>query len=422
MGNKKLVWTYNKPVDITIGEVPTSKTSKIILIIVLSLLTAAAVLGIYFRQEIYDYITNPDIILISNSIDLDVHSEFIPEDYIAAKSPYVSNIRYDNLENVDIHTLGTYEVIYVSYNSTKTNSHKLTINIVDREPPVIELSSKIAMLTQDTIADFDAMSYIKEYSDNYTSRENLIIEVSDYDWSKDIFEITYTVRDEVGLESYAILNVIVNPEGHMHEWDDGKVILAPSYDADGIKEYTCKTCGQTYKETLPRLQPTPAPTVAPTNTPRPGDTTTPRPTATPTNKPTNKPTNTPKPTPTPTPKPTNTAKPTATPTPKPTNTPKPTATPTPKPTATPTPRPTEYYITLASNTITVTQLTPSGGTTMAQLISLLQTNLTGYNGPVTIDYSHVNLTVVGKYSAYYKIVINSEVVFSKSCAVVVTAP
>lgn len=424
MGNKKIVWTYNKPVDITIGEVATSKTSKIILIIILSLLTTIAVFGIYFRQEIYDYITNPDIILVSNSIDLDVHSEFDPENYIAAKSPYVSNIRYENLENVDVHTLGTYVVTYISYNSTKSNTHDLTINIIDREPPVIKLTSQLAMLTHDSVTSFDAKSYIQELSDNYTSQEDLILEISGYDWSKDIFELTYTVKDEVGLESYAMLNVIINPEGHMHEWDDGRIVLEPSYDADGIKEYTCKTCGQKYKETLPRLQPTPEPTITPS--PKPGITSTPRPTATPTTKPTNtakptatptnKPTNTPKPTPTPTPKPTNTPKPTPTPTPKPT------PTPTPKPTPTPTPKPSDYYITLASDTITVTQLTPAGGTTTTQLVSLLQSNLTGYNGPITIDYSHVNLTVVGKYTAYYKIIINGEVVYTKTCAVQVVAP
>ena len=401
--NKKLQWFYSGSVDITIGETKVSKTARIILIIILSLLTIVAILGLCFRQKIYDYITNPNIILVSNEIEVNVHEEFNPEEYIVAKSPYVT-ISYEGLDNLNIHELGKYDIQYIATNSIKTNIHNVTIFVVDKIPPTLELTNNLIIINRDEIDTFDPMKYVKEYYDNYSSKDNIKMEYSDIVWDNDICEVIFTVTDEVGLSNNIVMNVVVNdvPDTHhIHTWDNGKIILEPTYDSEGVKEYTCSKCGQTYKETIPKLDPTPAPTVQPTPTP------TPKPGVTPT--PTAKPTNTPKPTPTPAAKPTNTPKPTPTPTAKPTNTPKPTPTPTVKPTN----PPSSNYCTLHNNTIRI-QL---GTVTYQALQTLLINNIVSTNVAVSINYSHVNLTVAGEYTAQYLLAGTSAVL--AECKVVI---
>ncbi len=40
---------------------------------------------------------------------------------------------------------------------------------------------------------------------------------------------------------------------HEHSWDDGKVTTDPTCTKDGVKTYTCSTCGETYTESIPAL-------------------------------------------------------------------------------------------------------------------------------------------------------------------------
>lgn len=38
-----------------------------------------------------------------------------------------------------------------------------------------------------------------------------------------------------------------------HRWDEGKVTQAPTYDAEGVRTFTCTECGETKTESIPRL-------------------------------------------------------------------------------------------------------------------------------------------------------------------------
>ena len=51
-----------------------------------------------------------------------------------------------------------------------------------------------------------------------------------------------------------------------HDWDGGKITKAATEQATGIKTYTCKACGETKEEVIPKLEPKPATTEQATTT------------------------------------------------------------------------------------------------------------------------------------------------------------
>lgn len=38
---------------------------------------------------------------------------------------------------------------------------------------------------------------------------------------------------------------------HTHDWDEGRVTISPTATADGVRTYTCRTCGETRTEVVP---------------------------------------------------------------------------------------------------------------------------------------------------------------------------
>lgn len=264
-------WNYIKEADLTIGEQKVSKTAKIILVIVLSLLAVVISLGIYFRTQIYDFIVNPGIILPDSLITLEVGSEFIPENYII-KSNEEIEIIYPKPEEVDTNKLGTYNVQYIAKNSMNENKYNLEVHIVDTTAPEILLKQDLIILTKGINTDkFNPADYIKDYFDNYDKKEDLILTYTDsINFEKESVDIMYSVKDTSGNETITKLALVIN-----------------------VPPETTTTTTTTTKPTEP-IQPTQPPTVPidpnpsqPTKPTQPSQPTTPKPTSP---KPTTKPT------------------------------------------------------------------------------------------------------------------------------------
>lgn len=201
-------WNYKHDADITIGEEHAGKTTKIILICVFIAIAIIVGLGIYFRDYIYDLIANPEILLSDNEIDVDVYDKFDPDAYIINKNDgYEYTV--EGIENVDTSKLGQYTIIYTSYNRMKSTSIEVTVNVVDKTKPVIELTDKALWLTRgEETENFDAKNYIKSITDNYSKPENIKVEYTDnIDKSKDEWTIIYSAIDEAGNQTTEELTV-----------------------------------------------------------------------------------------------------------------------------------------------------------------------------------------------------------------------
>ena len=212
--NERIVeWHYAHDADITLGELHVSKTAKILLISLICVLLVAIGLGIYFRGYIYDYIVQPSVELKENSIDLEVFSEFNPNDYISKNSEYLQDIN----SNVDMSTLGIYQVVYTSKNRIKTIESVLTVNVVDTTDPELILLNDgvlIAVKNSEELQNFDPMNYIVYCHDNYdpnpqieytTPNPKLFTEEGQVN-------ITYSCVDSSGNQTSAVLTVVVQED------------------------------------------------------------------------------------------------------------------------------------------------------------------------------------------------------------------
>ena len=202
-------WNYAHDADITIGEVHISKTAKILLILLIIGLIILAGVAIYFREYIHDYIANPSIVLREKEVNLEVHTEFKPEDYIANDT---SGYTYEIL-GADFKTdeLGSYTVTYNSKNKVKQNTTELKVNIVDTTPPEITLTKELDLLVRGEDTDnFKAHTYLKKVTDNYSDKTKIIIDyTTDIDFSKDTVQIIFSATDENGNVATKTLNLAI---------------------------------------------------------------------------------------------------------------------------------------------------------------------------------------------------------------------
>lgn len=203
-------WNYAGDADITIGEVRISRTAKVILIILIIILCICMGASIYFRHYIFDFISNPQVVLSSNTITLEVNSELNPEKYIIGDtSAYTYTV--DGLNTVNTKKLGKYTITYNSKNLIKSNSVTLIIKVVDTTAPEITLTEDALKLVRGTDTDnFNAKNYLKEVKDNYSKAENIKIDFTNtLNFDNDEVEVLYSATDEAGNIATAKLSIIV---------------------------------------------------------------------------------------------------------------------------------------------------------------------------------------------------------------------
>ena len=64
-------------------------------------------------------------------------------------------------------------------------------------------------------------------------------------------------RDEVATMMYRYLSMQHTP--CEHDWGEGEVVTPATTEAEGLMRFTCKICGETKEEAIPRLEPEPVP-------------------------------------------------------------------------------------------------------------------------------------------------------------------
>lgn len=410
--DKNPTWTYAHDADLTIGEKKISNTAKIILIILVLGLIVAGVLVYLNKDLVVDIVTSPKIMLTTNVAIIDIGNEFNPDKFIVKdnlKNYY--EIIYPDPGDVDVFKIGETTVEYKLVTKAGTSTTPLIVKVVDREPPKIELTTKLVVLNRERdTQNFDPVVFIKEYSDNYDKKEDLNVSyTSNFDWNKDNLEVVYSITDTSGNTSSEYLQLVIEDPSKDPEVIVVEVTPVPTATptpgptlAPGETEITYEdqfiyvwiaendehyhideTCNKIKSKKIEKvtlaeakakglskcnkccIEPTPTPTLAPGETPHP-DT----------------------PTPKPTPKPTNTLKPT------------------PKPT--PTPEPTPYINGVHNVTCKV-------GTNIQDVVNELLKGVYG-SGYISLDYSSINTTIAGVYTATF----NSSDGVTKTATVTVT--
>lgn len=279
-------WNYAGEADLMLGEVHQSKVAKITLICVLVTLASALFLIVMNWAMFYDYIANPSILLTTDSVNLEVGSNFDPNAYIIPQSledmqngVYAYEITgadkvittpegikelYPNLQiNAENKILATYEVHYISQNKARTTDRVLTVNIVDTVAPVIKLTQDSAFLVQgvQTGEYFNAQDYVESITDAFTVDEKIQKTVAEGNWNTQLnpqtgigqLEVIYTATDEAGNTSTVTLTVYIFENEELR--DKFEQEKAEEAVAAGLATPT------------PTPSPTPTPTPEPTSPP-----------------------------------------------------------------------------------------------------------------------------------------------------------
>lgn len=189
--SKIMKWNYKGKADIIYGEVKASKTPKIILAIIFSIIFVLSISAFLLRNYIYDFIFNPQIVINLNQDenfiyildDINYGDEFIPniENYIDSSRTlkYDEFINKENTDytyelvenNIDTNTLGNYTFTYRSSNRLNSTEFTFKVNVIDTVGPTINFNDKVVddtiSIDIDEFDSFDPKSYIDSITDNY---------------------------------------------------------------------------------------------------------------------------------------------------------------------------------------------------------------------------------------------------------------
>ena len=179
---------------------------NIFIVLLIVTLIGTALVGAYlFRQ--YQVMQNQDLnlVLTADEITLDYGAAFNPIDYVEdyTKEDGVELILPDA---IDTHQIGKTEVLYKIKNRIKTETAELTVNVVDKSPPDITLSTHEVTLTRGQNT-FSGKAYFSSAADNADGDLTDSMTWNDPDESLNDQDITYSVTDSSGNTGIAVLTL-----------------------------------------------------------------------------------------------------------------------------------------------------------------------------------------------------------------------
>lgn len=196
---------YTKKADITLGEVKTNKWLITLLTFIILSLVTVSVLALNNQDKIYDYFVDPHSSLKVTSVDVEVGKGFNALEYVNKND----KSKLEHPKKVSTEKVGKQEIKYISKNNFTQKSMTLTLNVVDKTDPVIELKQHSIVIERDK-DKVNAKDYIKEYSDNYDDKDDLELSINDkIDYKKDVQEVVYEVKDKSGNVGKATLSVVI---------------------------------------------------------------------------------------------------------------------------------------------------------------------------------------------------------------------
>lgn len=209
--NQIVEWNYGGKADLTIGEIKLSNKAKIALIILLVILISGSILAFLNKEIVYDFVAKPEVILTEDKVEVELGSKFNCKDYVLAKKyPKRYKITYPDNKKVNTKKVGTYKINYKLKTLTGTNISTLVVKVVDKENPVITLTTSEVTIKKEETSNFNPASYIKSVTDNCTPAKKLKVDYpKKIDWSSSAVNIDYVVKDEAGNIGKATLKVNV---------------------------------------------------------------------------------------------------------------------------------------------------------------------------------------------------------------------
>jgi putative uncharacterized protein (fragment) len=143
--------------------------------------------------------------LKSTQIDLGYGDAFNPIDYIDEYTK-ADGVQLVLPNAIDTKHIGQVKVIYTLKNQLKSISKELTVNIQDKNAPMITLNTKDVTLTR-TKDSFNGKSYLSSAMDDVDGDVTERVTWTNPDESINDQTITYSVKDKAGNESQSVLSL-----------------------------------------------------------------------------------------------------------------------------------------------------------------------------------------------------------------------